>query len=63
MKTLLKNAFVVNVFTDEVEKKNVLLENDRILGVGDYKDSDADKVRDLTASFLTSRSTASPGNP
>ena len=52
MKTLLKNAFVVNVFTDEVEKKNVLLENDRILGVGDYKDSDADKVRDLSGKFI-----------
>lgn len=52
VKTLLKNAFVVNVFTDEVEKKNVLLENDRILGVGDYKDSDADKVRDLSGKFI-----------
>ena len=52
MKTLLKNAFVVNVFTDEVNKQNVLLENDRIIGLGDYQDSDADKVRDLSGKFI-----------
>ncbi|MBR4581824.1 MAG: adenine deaminase [Lachnospiraceae bacterium] len=52
VKTLLKNAFVINVFTDEAEKKNVLLENDRIIGVGDYDDSDADKVRDLSGKFI-----------
>lgn len=52
LKTLLKNAFVVNVFTDEVKKMNVLLENDRIIGVGNYTDSDADKVRDLSGKFI-----------
>ena len=53
MKTLLKNAFVVNVFTDEVTKVNVLLENDRIIGVGNYyTDSDAEKVRDLSGKFI-----------
>ena len=52
MKTLLKNAFVVNVFTDEVKKQNVLIENDRIIGVGDYDKGDANKVRDLAGKFI-----------
>ncbi len=52
MKTLLKNAWVVNVFTDELNKQNVLIEDERIIGVGDYDDSDADFVRDLKGKFI-----------
>ncbi len=40
VKVLLKNAFVVNVFTDELVKQNVLIEDDRIIGVGDYTEDD-----------------------
>ncbi|MBR3040385.1 MAG: adenine deaminase [Lachnospiraceae bacterium] len=52
MKTLLKNAWVVNVFTDELNNQNVLIEDERIIGVGDYDDSDADFVRDLKGKFI-----------
>jgi len=53
MKTLLKNAGVVNVFTESIEKKNVLIEDDRIIGIGDYYDeSDAQIVEDLEGRYL-----------
>lgn len=50
VRTLLKNAMVVNVFTGETEKVNVLLEKDKIIGVGDYED--AEKVEDLSGKYL-----------
>ena len=53
MKTLLKNAKVVNVFTEKIVFTNVLIEDDRITGIGDYyKDEDADEVEDLEGRFL-----------
>ena len=52
MKRLLKHAWVVNVFTDTLEKVNVLLQDERIIGVGDYTDADADTVEDLTGKYL-----------
>ena len=53
MKTLLKNAKVVNVFTEKIDLTNVLIEDDRITGIGDYyKDEDADEVEDLEGRFL-----------
>ena len=52
MKTLLKNGFVVNVFTDEIEKTNVLIEEDRIIGIGAYTDEDADIVEDVTGKYV-----------
>ena len=52
MKLLLKNGRVVNVFTDELGQANVLIEDDRIVGVGDYTDADADIVEDLTGKYL-----------
>ena len=52
MKTLLRGATVVNVFTGELEKANVLLEDSRIAGVGDYTASDADTVEDVTGKFV-----------
>ena len=33
MKTLLKNAKIVNVFTETIEKKNVLIEGEKIIGI------------------------------
>lgn len=52
MKILLKNPWVVNVFADEISQANILLEEDRILGVGAYSDEDADVVRDLTGRYV-----------
>ena len=52
MKTLLKNGTVLNVFTGEMLRENVLIENDIILGVGSYTDSDADTVSDVSGCVL-----------
>lgn len=52
MKTLLKNGTVINVFTGETEKSNVLIENDKIIGVGDYNDADADCVEDVSGKYV-----------
>lgn len=47
---LLKGANVVNVFLDSLEKKNVLIKDDRIVGVGDY--DTADEVIDVTGKYI-----------
>lgn len=53
MKKLLKNGTVVNVFTGELERASVLIEDDKIIGVGDYyTDSDADFVDDVSGKFI-----------
>ena len=52
VKTLLKNGTVINVFTGELIKENVLIENDKIIGVGQYSDSDADKIEDASGKFI-----------
>ncbi len=53
MKTLLKNAKVVNVFTEEIQNTNVLIENDVVAGVGDYyTDADADETEDLNGRYV-----------
>lgn len=52
MKILLKNAFVVNVFTDELERKDVLLEDERIIGVDDYAETEADITEDMQGKFI-----------
>ena len=52
MKTLLKNGTILNVFTDALEKSNVLIEDTKIIGVGDYGDDEADKVIDVTGKVL-----------
>ena len=52
MKTLLKNGTVINVFTGELRKEQVLIEADRILGVGDYSDTDADAAEDVTGCYI-----------
>ena len=53
MKRLLKNGTVVNVFTDELEKANVLIENGKIIGVGDYNDDEADIVDDVSGKYIS----------
>ena len=52
MKTLLMGATVVNVFTGELEKANVLLEDSRIVGVGDYTPVDADTVENVSGKYI-----------
>ena len=52
MRTLLRGGEVVNVFTGEVERADVLMEDERILGVGDYAGAPADIVRDVTGKTL-----------
>lgn len=52
MKTLLKNGTVVNVFTGELIKENVLIEADIIIGVGQYSDSDAEKIEDVSGKYI-----------
>ena len=53
MKTLLKNAVVVNVFTKSLDSVNVLLEDNKIIGVGDYyDDAHADVVEDYSGKYI-----------
>ncbi|MGN0507372.1 MAG: adenine deaminase [Lachnospiraceae bacterium] len=52
MRTLLKNGTVVNVFTDELEQTNVLLEDGKIIGVGAYTDEEADVSEDIAGKYL-----------
>ncbi len=52
MKLLIKNGKVVNVFTDEIQEKNVLIEGEKIIGVGDYTDQDAEQVIDARGKFI-----------
>ena len=52
MKLLLKNAQIVNVFTDRLETANVLIDGEKIIGVGEYNDTDADMVRDLSGKII-----------
>ena len=52
MKTLLKNGMVVNVFTGEMDKADVLLEDEKIIGVGDYSGEKADRIRDVKGKYL-----------
>ncbi len=52
MRTLLKNGMVINVFTGEIDKTNVLIEDETIIGVGNYDDSDADTIRDIQGKYI-----------
>lgn len=51
-RTLLKNGRIVNVFTGELEWADVLMEEDKIIGVGSYDETDADHVADMTGKVL-----------
>lgn len=52
MKTLLKNGTVVNVFTDSLCEKDVLIEDGVIIGVDSYTDTEADHVEDVTGKYI-----------
>ena len=47
MSLLLKNGKILNVFTESLENGDVLIQNDRIIGVGQFDESCADEVVDL----------------
>lgn len=49
---LLKNGSVINVFTGEIEKANVLMGEGKILGVGDYEDREADVIEDISGRYV-----------
>lgn len=50
MSTLFKNGRVINVFTGSIEKKNVLIDGDTIIGVGDY--DEADEIIDISSKYI-----------
>lgn len=52
MRTLLKNGTIVNVFTGGLERQNLLLEGEKIAGIGDYSEADADITRDVSGRYL-----------
>ena len=52
MKRLLYGGSVVNVFTGEIEKTNVLIENGKIIGVGDYVPADAEVIEDVSGKTI-----------
>ena len=52
MKKLFKNGSIVNVFTDTVERADVLIEDSKIIGVGKYDDTDADEAIDVSGKFI-----------
>ena len=53
MKTLFKGGTVINVFTGQTEVTNVLIENEKIIGVGDcYTDKDADVTENVSGKYL-----------
>ena len=53
MKTLIKGAMVVNVFTDSLERWDVLISDGMIVGTGDYREAEADLVVDAEGKILT----------
>lgn len=52
MKTILKNGNVINVFTDEIQRADVCIQNGKIVGVGAYADETADIVEDVTGKYI-----------
>lgn len=50
MTRLLKGGKVINVFTDEIQETNVLIEDSKIIGVGDY--DEADVIEDVTGKYV-----------
>lgn len=49
---LLKNGYIINVFSERTYKADVLIENEKIIGVGEYSNYPADKIIDCTERFI-----------
>lgn len=52
MKILLRGGTVVNVFADSLDRADVLIEDGRIIGVGDYADELVDRVDDVSGRYI-----------
>jgi len=52
VKKLFKNATIVDVFTGALDKGCLLVDEDRIIGVGAYEDDCADEVVDLSGKYV-----------
>lgn len=52
MRLLFRGGTVVHVFTGELERTNVLIEDGKIIGVGSYTAEEADTVEDVTGKYL-----------
>ncbi len=52
MKLILKNGFVVNVFTGEIETQDVLIEDGIISGVGNYSCDNANEICDVSGKYI-----------
>ena len=52
MKTILKNGNVVNVFLDRIIRADVMIEDDKIIAVGDCNDATADVVCDVSGKYV-----------
>lgn len=52
MRTILKGGQVINVFTGEIERADVLIQDQTIIGVGDYSDAAADTVEDVSGRVI-----------
>lgn len=52
MKLILKNGFVINVFTGEIETQDVLIEDGIISGVGNYSCYNADEICDVSGKYI-----------
>ena len=52
MKTLIKNGNIINVFTGEIEKANIMLKGQKIAGVGAYTEADADVCIDVNGKYI-----------
>jgi len=52
MTILLKGGSIVNVFSNEILRADVLISDNKIIGVGDYSTHQADSIVDLTGKFL-----------
>ncbi len=53
MKKLLKGGRVINVFTDEILDRDVLIEDGIIMGVGSYSSDDADEIVNVEGRILS----------
>lgn len=53
MKTLFKGGNVVNVFSGKTERRDVLVEGEYIVGVGEYSETYADTVVDVSGKYLS----------
>ncbi len=52
MTTLFRNGKVINVFSERIVETDVLIEDEKIIGIGDYADTTADEIIDCTGKYI-----------